>query len=191
MDGGDALTLAFRTFLGFSFLLAGLPKLFDRDRFQRAIEGYRLVPSAWSGVLAVWVPRVEVAAGAGLLLGVGERFFSVVLLVLLISFTGAVVLNLARGREIDCGCFGAGAMRPITWLTVARNLLLIGLAGAVYVSSSDWSALPIAREITEFGGVAAVIGGLAAVPGFVLLSEVVHLRSVIRSLDDSTQLMPS
>src|SRR5262249_43406760 len=44
-------------------------------------------------------------------------------------YAGAIAINLARGRrDIDCGCAGPAARRPISGWLVARNLVLAGIA---------------------------------------------------------------
>jgi len=46
---------------------------------------------------------------------------------LLLAITVAVTAVKVRGIHIDCGCFG-GDSGPITWWTVARDVLLLKLA---------------------------------------------------------------
>src|SRR5207247_2089163 len=43
----------------------------------------------------------------------------------------AITINLARGRTPDCHCFGKLHSEPVGWTTVARNIVLAGLAGFV------------------------------------------------------------
>ena len=67
----------------------------------------------------------------------------------LAMFTGAVAVNLLRGRRIDCGCSGVVADTRITWLTVARNLALTALAVTVAVT---WpTALSIDGVLSDTG----------------------------------------
>jgi hypothetical protein len=49
---------------------------------------------------------------------------------LLICFTAAITVNLLRGNGFGCGCFSSSPLaRPMSWLSVFRNLALIALAG--------------------------------------------------------------
>jgi hypothetical protein len=42
--------------------------------------------------------------------------------------TGAVAINLARGRaDIDCGCGGAEGRQRLSWGLVARNTILMAV----------------------------------------------------------------
>jgi thiol-disulfide isomerase/thioredoxin len=49
-------------------------------------------------------------------------------LVLLLTFVVAIGLNMARGRNPDCHCFGQLHSEPAGWPTLARNGVLAGLA---------------------------------------------------------------
>ena len=43
-------------------------------------------------------------------------------------FTGAIVINLARGRtDIDCGCFGPALRQRLSWWLLLRNGALFAL----------------------------------------------------------------
>lgn len=123
--------VGFRFVLGTVFALAGLAKLPRRAEFEDAVRGYRLVPERAAPPIARWLPVVELAAGALLLLGLGTAAVAALLGVFLVVFTGAVAINLARGRAIDCGCYGAGPSRTIGRPTLVRNLGLLAMAVVV------------------------------------------------------------
>lgn len=42
-----------------------------------------------------------------------------------------MIVNLVRGRSIDCGCLGVSAKTPVSWMLVTRNFVLIAGAAAV------------------------------------------------------------
>src|SRR5262245_38167170 len=129
-----ALLLGFRLALGWIFLRAGSVKLADLRDFRLAVDNYRIVPAALVGVTAVAVPAIEVAAGLLLLLGVLPAVVGALTAALLVAFSLAVAVNLARGREFDCGCHGGGAPRRISRRHVLVNLLLALAALAVAVA---------------------------------------------------------
>jgi Methylamine utilisation protein MauE len=109
---------------------AGLSKIGDRVRLTEAIMGYRVVPDRIAVALGRWLPIAEMVAAALLAVGVGVVVVAVFVAVSLTVFAGAMVVNLIRGRRIECGCSG-GSVRRISWLLVARNLLLATVAGMV------------------------------------------------------------
>lgn len=113
--------------VGGLFLAAGILKLRSLPGFLVAIEGYQLIPSRMAVWLAVWVPWLEIFAGACVVTGIGRRAGGVVLMALLLAFSGAVLSAWARGLDIECGCFAAGGSSKVGPVAVARNLLLLAL----------------------------------------------------------------
>ncbi len=129
----EVLSLVARFVLAVVFLTAGLSKLFVPEQFGRVVRNYRILPEGWVRPTAIWLPRIEIACGLLLLLGVGEQVAAAVMACMLVAFIAAAAWNLLRGREIDCGCFGVSGRRRITWSTVAQNLLLVLAASVVVV----------------------------------------------------------
>ena len=123
-----AVAVGFRFALALLFLLSGLAKLPRREEFVRAVRNYRLVPDRAGRVVAEVLPAVEIASGVLLALGLGIRPVAALLALFLVGFSAAIAINLLRGRTIDCGCFGPVGNRRITWLTVVRNVVLVGMA---------------------------------------------------------------
>jgi hypothetical protein len=66
------------------------------------------------------------------------RSAAIVVSALLLSFIVAVGINLARGRDLDCHCFGRATRRPIGWQLLLQDAALLGAAIAVAVVSEEW-----------------------------------------------------
>ena len=68
---------------------------------------------------------------------------SATLLVLLLTvYTGAIAINLARGkRDIDCGCFAASSAVPLSGRLITRNLLLAGATSLLLLSPGSRALL--------------------------------------------------
>lgn len=128
-----AVAEASRFFLGTVFTLAALPKLSAPLEFEQAVRGYGLIPEATAKPVAVWLPRLELVTGAALFAGVASVFAAGLLLVCLIAFSAAIAVALARGREIDCGCFAPGSSSRITPASLLRNTSLALLAVVILV----------------------------------------------------------
>lgn len=149
-----------RFFLAFVFIVAGASKLTETDEFERAIVNYRLLPRRFSRPVAVWLPRAELGAGVLLVLGVALVPAAYAVAVLLLAFTAAVSINLLRGKEMSCNCFGASTPEKMTWLTVGRNLALSGMALGVILTP------PITLSVWPGPGgalIASPVGATAAV----------------------------
>lgn len=125
------LVLGLRVALAALFVVAGLAKLRDPARFALEIGNYRLA-AGLAPALAAFLPAAEIVGGAGVLLlsRPWRRAAALLLGVLMLAFTFAVSSALARGVNIDCGCFGGGE-GPITALTLARNLVLLAACAAL------------------------------------------------------------
>ena len=142
--------VVFRFGLAVVFLLSGLAKLPRRAEFVVAVRNYRLVPDRAGAAIGKILPPVELGAGALLALGLGVRPVAALLALFLLVFSGAVAINLVRGRTIDCGCYGPVAQRQITWLTVARNAILV--AAAAVVVAEGPTALALDRLVPGTAG---------------------------------------
>ncbi|MFA5264878.1 MAG: MauE/DoxX family redox-associated membrane protein [Opitutaceae bacterium] len=112
-----------RFLLGAVFCYAGVAKALNPAQFTIDIDHYRLLPYVALVPLALYLPWLEIVAGAGVILGPARRGALLVLLALNIGFTLAIGSALARGLDITCGCFGAALSMPLS-LSLGRNLLL-------------------------------------------------------------------
>jgi len=140
------LSLLFRWFLGTIFVYAGLVKIADPLGFALALYNYHILPSWMINPLAICVPWVEVIIGAALLAGIMVPGGALVVSGMLAVFAVAIGISLIRGLDIACGCFSTSAgAEPITWLYVARDLLLLGMG--VHILFFDQGYASLARLI--------------------------------------------
>ena len=118
--------------LALIFGASGVMKLRDLEMFEGSLANYQLAPSWMEKPLAYLLPIVECAAAAGLLMASTRAMAASMLLALLTIFTGAIAINLARGRtNIDCGCFGPALRQELSGWLLLRNLFLMILAAIV------------------------------------------------------------
>jgi putative oxidoreductase len=116
------------------FLAAAAPKVADPQAFSAAIANYRVFPDAFLNVIATVVPALELVGALAVLTGWRLRGGAVLLGGLLLGFTGLLAASLARGLDLDCGCFGrADQTAPVSPLHLLRNVGLLALAGVVLV----------------------------------------------------------
>ena len=146
------------------FAAAGLSKLWRRAEFRDAVAAYDLLPRRMVAPAALTLAAIEVAAAILLLLPAGRLAGAILLGGLLLLFTIAIAINLARGRtDIDCGCwmFGAGQSEHrsgIGGATVARNAVLLVL---VLVAS-----IPAEGRLLAVADWAVIVAGTLAMLGF-------------------------
>ncbi|MDQ1396825.1 MAG: hypothetical protein QOG64_2084 [Acidimicrobiaceae bacterium] len=78
-------------------------------------------------VVVPLLPWLELVLGALLVAQIGGRWTALGALALLVVFTAAVGVQLARGRRVPCGCFGQSSTDPVSIITIARNVALSAL----------------------------------------------------------------
>ena len=149
--------LLLRLTLGGLLLLAAITKLTDRAAFQTAVAEYKLLPHTLERPFAAALPVVELTLGVLLLAGLGTAIAAWVAVPVFLTFSIAIGVNMARGRELDCHCFGSVQSEPIGWpalirssaLVVASLIVALGASafGAIDALLLDPDGLPPASEI--------------------------------------------
>lgn len=166
----DILAAGARLLLVVVFGVAAVAKLTDRPGSRKAVREFG-VPAVLVGPVAGLLPLAELVVAAALLPGWSAWYGGIGALVLLIAFSAAIGLNLARGRRPDCRCFGQIAAGPIGTSTLVRNAVLGVLAALVVLKGPDQpdpalgtvlSALTVAESIAlVMGAVALAVSGLS------------------------------
>lgn len=117
-----------RLMIAVLFLAAGLPKIIAPQDFALALFRYHLLPDATINIAALLLPWLEILAALALLLPGWRKAGAACLAGLLGVATVAIAVSLARGLDIDCGCFTLRPGRsPISMWNIARNLMLVVL----------------------------------------------------------------
>ena len=101
------LLIIFRVVLGGLFVYAGVAKALAPLDFAQDIRNYRLVGQGLSFIAAVVLPWIEIVAGVFLAAGIWKRGAALLISGLLVFFIALTLVTMARGIDVDCGCFGA------------------------------------------------------------------------------------
>ena len=144
--GWGIFLLLLRIVLAGLFIFSGAAKLGflgsygnSPVEFATAIRKFQIVQYDLIPYLAFIIPWTEVICGILMLIGLSTRAASIVLKMLLASFTIGMLIVIARGITIgDCSCFGGRLAAhfgfigrfleaPVGWTSVFRNVILIGL----------------------------------------------------------------
>ena len=129
------LQLLLRLVLGGLFVWAAIGKISDPEGFAKSIFRYRLLPAGLINILAITLPFVELFAGGFLLAGAFRRGSSLLLSCFLSVFLIALLSALARGLQIDCGCFApaaAAASNYDIFSAILRDLCMLLAALAIF-----------------------------------------------------------
>jgi len=120
--------LLVRLGLALLFLAGALHKLRDLEGFTGTVRDYRILPRGLSRPAAVGLAAAETGVGLALLLPSLDPLGSLGAALLLGLYSGAIGLNLVRGRrEIDCGCLGLARGQSISGWLLVRNAGLAAL----------------------------------------------------------------
>jgi hypothetical protein len=183
---GELLVFA-RAVLFLTFVSSAIGKARDIGAFAESIRSFRLLPDRWSRPTAWAALAAEVAAALLQLPGAGAAPLDLpgaraavpglaLALAMLVTYTAALSIALARQAELRCNCFGS-ASRPVSGVDLVRNVLLAGVAVAGLVAASERP-----RGLSASGDALVILPAAAAVLILVSLHDVVTiLRTPVKA----------
>lgn len=139
------LAVPARWYLGVLFIGACLHKIANPGSFAVDIATYDILPLVFVNLAAITLPWIELAAGVMLIIGWRVRAAALTIGGMMVVFLLALAIALGRGLNMSCGCFASQGVAedPISWLTVMRDLVWLGLA--VFVVAYDTELLGFGR----------------------------------------------
>lgn len=156
--------LGARLLLAAVFAVAAGGKLVSRSRTVETLAEFG-VPESIRRPVAIALPLAELAIAVALLPAATAAWAALAAVLLLAAFTAAVARTLMQGREVDCNCFGSLGPSRISRWTLARNVLLLALAGAIAIAAQSdpgTSAVAWVGNL-DTAGLALLCGGVAIV----------------------------
>lgn len=127
--------LILRLILGGIFVYAGVDKVGNPAAFADDIDNYRMLPYIFVSLMAIILPWIEIVAGLLLIFGKFIHGASFTLIVLNIVFIIAIASALARGLDIECGCFSVGENGAhVGVLRLIEDFVFIVMAVLIYRS---------------------------------------------------------
>ncbi len=124
--------------LGSVFLASAVPKMRHPKNFMLAVIEYRVLPFTLSRLFALILPALELLIALLLVSGSFVRFAALSYALLMLIFVTGVSVNLRRGRDLNCHCFGSHHKRKITAGLVALDLLLCMSALLLVALTPSW-----------------------------------------------------
>ena len=134
------LALICRLTLAIIFFYAGIEKIINSGAFAVAIYNYQLLPDCAINLSAIFLPWLEVLIAISLVSGIFKRGAALLSSLLFLTFATALTINLVRGLDISCGCFGASSGN-ISWFYPARDLSLFCMSVFVLIYDRGWRYL--------------------------------------------------
>jgi uncharacterized membrane protein YphA (DoxX/SURF4 family) len=126
------LYLIARMILGVVFIYASYDKLFHPKAFADIIYHYQILPDRLINITAIFLPWLELLIGIFLMIGLWMPGTVIWCNFLLVVYIGALSFNLARGLDIDCGCFTTAGGRSIGIETILWDVVFLALS--IYLS---------------------------------------------------------
>ena len=123
------LYLCVRLVLGIIFVWASIDKVIHPAAFAEAVYNYQILPHALINLTAIILPWLELILGFLLILGLWVPGAVMLSGLLLLTFFGATLFNVARGLDIYCGCFSttgeAVSGAPMVWYLLRDAIFLL------------------------------------------------------------------
>lgn len=116
-----------RWLLGVIFIASALGKIVDPAGFADSIAAYRLLPLYAVNVFALILPWVELLVGFSLLNGVAFQSAALIAAIMNVIFIAAVASAMARGLDIDCGCFTVTESK-VGWEILVRDAVFLAMS---------------------------------------------------------------
>lgn len=158
--------------LGFLFMLAVIPKLSSPGRFSKNVAEYRVVPRRASRWLAGALIGSEVVLAVTLMSGLLVEVTLPIAAITATAFIVGVGINLERGRQIPCGCFGLRDDRErISSRSVVRLVFLLLAVSVLMAAFYSGATYPVSLFSLSGDGAAvlAYLVDLAALCAAILL----------------------
>src|SRR5262249_16215750 len=174
----EIVLLSARLLLTVVFGVAGIAKLADLAGSKRAMAGFG-IPERVASPLGLALPFAEILIAVALiplnLAWAGALAASVLLLI----FSVAIAVNLARGRTPDCHCFGQLHSEPVGSSTLIRNVFLMVVSGFIVAQGKNNIGLSALNWLNDLK-VGEIVGlSLGAVSLAMLAVTFGYLRRVL------------
>jgi rhodanese-related sulfurtransferase/uncharacterized membrane protein YphA (DoxX/SURF4 family) len=128
-DWAHFIFLFSRLFLGGIFVYASYEKILRPASFAEVVYNYQILPDTLVNLASIFLPWLELLVGLCLILGVWLSGAILIGNLLLIAFLSTLVFNIARGLDIDCGCFtvavGTSSGGHMVWYLLRDGFFLI------------------------------------------------------------------
>src|SRR4051812_44129394 len=119
--------------LGAMFLYSSIPKIIAPADFLSSVYNYELLSPSLTLFVAIVLPWVEFLLGVCLLGGIILPGALVMCMVLFGVFVFAHASVLMRGLSIECGCGLVSGGEHVSYITLARSIILLLAAGVAFL----------------------------------------------------------
>lgn len=178
------LLLLIRLILFAVFAVAGIGKLLDLKGSEKAVKEFG-TPGEFAKFFAIGLPFAEIVFAVCLLFVETSWVGAIGAMILLLSFIGGMIWQLAQGNAPDCHCFGAFKSEPVSKKSLLRNIIFALLAFVLIISGKDFQGASLFdSSFDSDGNSTTFIFGLAIIG--LLAAAVFYLKKIS---EQQTQIM--
>ena len=117
-----------RLILGVIFIYASYDKILHPKAFAEVIYNYQILPDGLINVTAIFLPWLEMLMGIFLIMGFWMPGTVIWCNTLLVVYIGALCFNLARGLDVNCGCFSTTKGSTISIESILWDVAFLALS---------------------------------------------------------------
>jgi len=117
-----------RLILGVIFIYASYDKILHPKAFAEVVYNYQILPDGLINVTAIVLPWLEMLMGIFLIMGFWMPGTVIWCNTLLVVYIGALCFNLARGLDVNCGCFSTTKGSTISIETILWDVAFLALS---------------------------------------------------------------
>ena len=121
-----------RLILGVVFIYASFDKILHPALFAKIVYNYQILPDGLINSTAVVLPWLELIMGIFFIIGFWMPGTVVLSNILLVSYLGALLLNVVRGLDISCGCFSTSTESSVNMWYVLRDASFLLLSVCLF-----------------------------------------------------------
>jgi peroxiredoxin/uncharacterized membrane protein YphA (DoxX/SURF4 family) len=176
----DALLLLIRLTLFAVFALAAIGKFLDLKGAEKAVKDFG-TPEEFARFFAIALPFAEIVFAVCFLFVSMAWVGAIGGLILLLSFTGGMIWQMAQGRAPDCHCFGQIHSEPVSKKTLVRNIIFSFLALFLVAQGRDNQGISLTDGDSDTMQLVLILLAVA-----LTIAALFYLKKV---LDNQTQIL--
>lgn len=119
----------------------------DLDFFVKSLENYKLLPAETLNLVALIIPWMELITGVFLIIGFFVKESALLGSIMMGIFIAAIIISLARGLNIDCGCFGTVDGSKVGISKLIEDFII--LLGFIWITLNGSSFLTVLKDKTQ------------------------------------------
>jgi len=143
------LPVLVRMALGAVFIYAAVLKIADPVAFAGSVAAYQILPYFGSYLTAAVLPFVELTCGVLLVTGYRVKGGALIIAAMNVVFMVALAAAIARGLDIDCGCFKQGGAKTSAWTALLRDVVFLAMTVFVLKAETKRTSREAAPAVSD------------------------------------------